>query len=168
MKHRFARSGGRAIWLAGMWDRCAMQDDCAFSCFTTLTGPSAGWLDYHDRPPHLAAAPRHAMARSIAGRRAIVALGSPRAPRTRGLTTRRRNVRAARMSRPQPGDALESFFNALPSSWSPRSQRSCLPLLTARNSRSVAMSSSDAVPAATISFARASMRAPSSSPSYWL
>lgn len=52
IKHRFARADGRAIWFAGLWDRCTTPDEGAFSSFTILTGPSAGWLgDYHDRAP---------------------------------------------------------------------------------------------------------------------
>jgi putative SOS response-associated peptidase YedK len=52
VKHRFARKDGRAIWFAGMWDRCTTPDEGEVRSFTILTGPSAGWLgDYHDRAP---------------------------------------------------------------------------------------------------------------------
>ena len=52
VKHRFARCDGRAIWFAGLWDRCATPDAGAITSFTILTGPSAGWLsDYHSRAP---------------------------------------------------------------------------------------------------------------------
>jgi putative SOS response-associated peptidase YedK len=51
-KHRFARCDGRAIWFAGLWDRCTTPDAGAITSFTILTGPSAGWLsDYHSRAP---------------------------------------------------------------------------------------------------------------------
>lgn len=52
LKHRFARADGRAIWFAGLWDRCSTPDAGDFGSFTIMTGPSAGWLnDYHDRAP---------------------------------------------------------------------------------------------------------------------
>ena len=52
VKHRFARADGRAIWFAGLWDRCVTPDAGELTSFTILTGPSAGWLaDYHDRAP---------------------------------------------------------------------------------------------------------------------
>jgi len=52
VKHRFARADGRAIWFAGIWDRCAAPDVGEFGSFTILTGASSGWLsDYHDRAP---------------------------------------------------------------------------------------------------------------------
>lgn len=51
-KHRFARGDGKAIWFAGLWDRCTTPDAGEVRSFTILTGPSAGWLsDYHDRAP---------------------------------------------------------------------------------------------------------------------
>ena len=52
MKHRFARKDGKAIWFAGIWDRCATPDAGEIASFSILTGPSDGWLgDYHDRAP---------------------------------------------------------------------------------------------------------------------
>ena len=52
IKHRFARTDGRAIWFAGMWDRAETPDAGEVRSFTILTGPSAGHLgDYHDRAP---------------------------------------------------------------------------------------------------------------------
>ncbi|HEY9218843.1 MAG TPA: SOS response-associated peptidase [Phenylobacterium sp.] len=52
VKHRFARADGRAIWFAGLWDRCTTPDAGELTSFTILTGPSEGWLsDYHDRAP---------------------------------------------------------------------------------------------------------------------
>jgi putative SOS response-associated peptidase YedK len=51
-RHRFARADGRAIWFAGLWDRCSTPDAGDVTSFTILTGPSAGWLgDFHDRAP---------------------------------------------------------------------------------------------------------------------
>jgi putative SOS response-associated peptidase YedK len=51
-KHRFARTDGRAIWFAGLWDRCTTPDAGEITSFTILTGPSEGWLgDYHSRAP---------------------------------------------------------------------------------------------------------------------
>ncbi|WP_374471193.1 SOS response-associated peptidase [Phenylobacterium sp.] len=52
VKHRFARADGRAIWFAGLWDRCATPDAGEVTSFAIMTGPSAGWLsEYHDRAP---------------------------------------------------------------------------------------------------------------------
>lgn len=52
VKHRFARVDGRAIWFAGLWDRCTTSDAGDVTSFTILTGRSAGWLgDYHSRAP---------------------------------------------------------------------------------------------------------------------
>lgn len=52
VKHRFARADGRAIWFAGLWDRCTTPDAGEVASFTILTCPSAGWLSrYHDRAP---------------------------------------------------------------------------------------------------------------------
>lgn len=52
VKHTFAREDGRAIWFAGLWDRCTTTDAGDVTSFTIMTGPSAGWLsDYHDRAP---------------------------------------------------------------------------------------------------------------------
>ena len=52
VKHRFARADGRAIWFAGLWDRCATPDAGEVASFTILTGPSTGWMSkYHDRAP---------------------------------------------------------------------------------------------------------------------
>jgi putative SOS response-associated peptidase YedK len=52
VKHRFARADGKAIWFAGLWDRCSASDAGYVTSFTIMTGPSAGWLsDYHDRAP---------------------------------------------------------------------------------------------------------------------
>lgn len=51
-RHRFARIDGKAIWFAGLWDRCTTTDAGEIASFTIMTGPSAGWLgDYHDRAP---------------------------------------------------------------------------------------------------------------------
>ncbi len=51
-KHRFARTDGKAIWFAGLWDRCTTPDAGEVTSFTILTGPSEGWLgDYHTRAP---------------------------------------------------------------------------------------------------------------------
>lgn len=51
-KHRFARADGRAIWFAGMWDRCTTPDAGDVTSFTIITTDSAGWLaEYHDRAP---------------------------------------------------------------------------------------------------------------------
>lgn len=51
-KHRFARTDGKAIWFAGLWDRCTTPDAGEITSFTILTGPSEGWLgDYHSRAP---------------------------------------------------------------------------------------------------------------------
>ncbi|WGM38168.1 SOS response-associated peptidase [Caulobacter sp. NIBR1757] len=51
-KHRFARTDGKAIWFAGLWDRCTTPDAGEVTSFTILTGPSEGWLgDYHSRAP---------------------------------------------------------------------------------------------------------------------
>lgn len=51
-KHRFARVDGRAIWFAGLWDKCTTPDAGDVTSFTILTGPSEGWLgDYHTRAP---------------------------------------------------------------------------------------------------------------------
>lgn len=50
--HRFARADGRAIWFAGLWDRCTASDAGEVASFSIMTGPSAGWLtDYHTRNP---------------------------------------------------------------------------------------------------------------------
>jgi putative SOS response-associated peptidase YedK len=52
VKHRFVRADGKAIWFAGLWDRCAASDVGEMASFTIMTGPSAGWLgDFHDRAP---------------------------------------------------------------------------------------------------------------------
>jgi len=52
IKHRLARRDGRAIWFAGLWDRCTTPDAGEVKSFTVLTGPSAGWLsDVHERAP---------------------------------------------------------------------------------------------------------------------
>jgi putative SOS response-associated peptidase YedK len=52
VKHRFARADGKAIWFAGLWDRCTTPDAGEIRSFTIMTGPSAGHLsDYHDRAP---------------------------------------------------------------------------------------------------------------------
>jgi putative SOS response-associated peptidase YedK len=52
IKHRFARADGRAIWFAGLWDRCTTSDAGEVVSFTIMTGASAGWLtDYHTRAP---------------------------------------------------------------------------------------------------------------------
>ena len=52
VKHQFGRTDGKAIWFAGLWDRCTTPDAGEFSSFTILTGPSAGWLtDFHSRAP---------------------------------------------------------------------------------------------------------------------
>lgn len=51
-KHKFARVDGKAIWFAGMWDKCTTPDAGDIESFTILTGPSAGWMSaYHDRAP---------------------------------------------------------------------------------------------------------------------
>jgi putative SOS response-associated peptidase YedK len=51
-KHRFARTDGKAIWFAGLWDRCTALDAGEVTSFTIMTGPSDGWLGgYHDRAP---------------------------------------------------------------------------------------------------------------------
>ncbi len=51
-KHRFARTDGKALWFAGLWDRCTTPDAGEVASFTILTGPSEGWLgDYHTRAP---------------------------------------------------------------------------------------------------------------------
>jgi putative SOS response-associated peptidase YedK len=51
-KHRFARTDGKPIWFAGLWDRCTTPDAGEITSFTILTGPSEGWLgDYHTRAP---------------------------------------------------------------------------------------------------------------------
>jgi putative SOS response-associated peptidase YedK len=52
VKHRFGRADGKAIWFAGLWDKCSTPDAGELTSFTIMTGPSAGWLgDYHDRAP---------------------------------------------------------------------------------------------------------------------
>lgn len=52
VKHQFGRTDGKAIWFAGLWDRCTTPDAGEFTSFTILTGPSAGWLsEYHTRAP---------------------------------------------------------------------------------------------------------------------
>ena len=52
VKHRFGRTDGKAIWFAGLWDRCTTPDAGDVSSFSIMTGPSAGWLTtYHDRAP---------------------------------------------------------------------------------------------------------------------
>lgn len=52
VKHRFARADGRAIWFAGLWDRCETADEGEVTSFTIMTGPSSGWLsDIHTRAP---------------------------------------------------------------------------------------------------------------------
>jgi putative SOS response-associated peptidase YedK len=52
VKHRFARADGKAIWFAGLWDRCTTPDDGEVTSFAILTGPSAGQLtDFHHRAP---------------------------------------------------------------------------------------------------------------------
>lgn len=52
LKHRFAREDGKAIWFAGMWDRCTTPDAGDVASFTILTGPSAGFLEqFHTRAP---------------------------------------------------------------------------------------------------------------------
>jgi putative SOS response-associated peptidase YedK len=51
-RHRFARTDGKAIWFAGLWDRVTTPDAGELTSFTILTGPSGGWLaDYHARAP---------------------------------------------------------------------------------------------------------------------
>ena len=51
-KHRFDRADGKAIWFAGLWDRCTTSDMGDLTSFTIMTGPSAGVLaEYHDRAP---------------------------------------------------------------------------------------------------------------------
>ncbi len=51
-KHRFARTDGKALWFAGLWDRCTTPDAGEVASFTILTGPSEGWLgEYHTRAP---------------------------------------------------------------------------------------------------------------------
>jgi putative SOS response-associated peptidase YedK len=51
-RHTFARTDGRAIWFAGLWQACTTADVGEVRSFTIMTGPSAGWLsDYHTRAP---------------------------------------------------------------------------------------------------------------------